>query len=175
MSHSEPDARLWDARHFGGTVFRAENERPPTPEVTAAGLQIEVEHARALYEELNARHALMLMPGTHMIRMANPFSGVPTGFRVRVGSKKYYANCAVGLVWYSCRAARRREHGCVLLAHPGTADDFKYATEPLTAIALSCIFASRLPTGTTTLFSLERICSSSGRKRIWRNGSALAA
>lgn len=87
------DARLWDARHFVYT-FWAEHARLPTVQDTANGLQIDVEHARKLYEELNTRHALMLMPGTHVIRMANPFSGVPTGFRVQVGDKKYYANCA---------------------------------------------------------------------------------
>lgn len=87
------DERVWDARHFVYS-FWVENGRPPTVQEAATGLGIEVERARAWYEELNARHALMLMPGTHVIRMANPFSGVPTGFRVWVGDKKYYANCA---------------------------------------------------------------------------------
>lgn len=93
MSQESPDPRLWDARHFVYS-FWVENERPPTVHEAAAGLQVDVERAHALYKELNARHALMLMPGTHVIRMANPFSGVPTGFRVQVGNKKYYANCA---------------------------------------------------------------------------------
>ena len=88
-----PDARLWDARHFI-YAFWVEQEHPPAVQDTARALQIEIEPARALYEELNAHHALLLMPGTHIIRMANPFSGVPTGFRVRVGAKNYYANCA---------------------------------------------------------------------------------
>ena len=68
--------------------------RAPAVRETAEGLGIEVEEARALYAELNGRHALMLMPGTDVIRMANPFSGVPTGFRVTSGGVKYYANCA---------------------------------------------------------------------------------
>lgn len=89
----EPDTRLWDARHFV-YMFFAEHTRPPTIQDAARELQITAEYARALYEELNARHALMLLPGTHTIRMANPFSGVPTGFRVHVGKKSYYANCA---------------------------------------------------------------------------------
>jgi hypothetical protein len=88
-----PDPLLWDARHFVYN-FWAERTIPPTVQDTASGLGIEVLRARALYEELNARHALMLMPGTPVIRMANPFSGVPTGFRVTVGEKRYYANCA---------------------------------------------------------------------------------
>lgn len=90
---NEPDARLWDARHFVYTYW-AEHTHAPSVQDTARALQIEIAHARALYAELNARHALMLMPGTDVIRMANPFSGVPTGFRVHVGAKMYYANCA---------------------------------------------------------------------------------
>ena len=90
---NETDARLWDARHFVYT-FWAEHTHAPSVRDTARELEIEIERARALYEELNARHALMLMPGTDVIRMANPFSGVPTGFRVFIDAKQYYANCA---------------------------------------------------------------------------------
>lgn len=93
MQDENNDARLWDARHFV-YAFWVEHERAPTVQDAARELNIESEHARALYHELNARHALLLMPGTDFIRMANPFSGVPTGFRVQVGTKKYYANCA---------------------------------------------------------------------------------
>lgn len=94
MSSEIPlDARIWEARHLIYS-FWVEHTRPPSVQDTARELRIEPEQARALYEELNARHALMLMPGTHTIRMANPFSGLPTGFRVRVGAKQYYANCA---------------------------------------------------------------------------------
>lgn len=90
---SSNDAPLWKARHFV-YAFWVENERPPTVQDAATGLGITTAEARALYEELNARHALLLMPGTSGIRMASPFSGVLTGFRVRVGTKQYYANCA---------------------------------------------------------------------------------
>lgn len=91
--------RLWDARHFV-YAFWVEHTHPPTVQDTAQGLEISTEEARALYEQLNARHALLLMPGTQVIRMANPFSGVPTGFRVMIPGtgtntdKTYYANCA---------------------------------------------------------------------------------
>lgn len=89
----QPDARLWDTRYFV-YQFWVEHARPPTAQDAANALNISVEHAAALYDELHARHALLLMPGTHSIRMAWPFSGVPTGFRVHVGAKNYYANCA---------------------------------------------------------------------------------
>lgn len=90
---NETDPRLWDARYFVYAFF-AKEARPPSIQDAARELQITPEQARALYEELDARHALTLLPGTHTIRMANPFSGVPTGFHVRVGAKQYYANCA---------------------------------------------------------------------------------
>ena len=93
MEHETTDARLWDARHFV-YAFWVEHAHAPSIQDAARELGIEIEHARKLYEELNARHAILLMPGTHGIRMANPFSGVPTGFRVIVGAKQYYANCA---------------------------------------------------------------------------------
>ncbi|HZQ10464.1 MAG TPA: hypothetical protein VFD70_28050 [Anaerolineae bacterium] len=96
MENDLSDARVWEARHFV-YAYWVEHARAPSVEDAAKGLGVSVEEARALYEELNARHALLLMPGTHSIRMANPFSGVPTGFRVRVG-----------LVRDSCRVARGR-------------------------------------------------------------------
>lgn len=93
MDTNKEDARLWDARYFV-YGFWVENERPPSVQDAARELGVTVDEARALYQELNGRHALMLMAGTDAIRMANPFSGVPTGFRVSVGDRKYYANCA---------------------------------------------------------------------------------
>ncbi|HXY81878.1 MAG TPA: organomercurial lyase [Gaiellaceae bacterium] len=36
----------------------------------------------------------MLNPATDEIRMANPFSAVPTAYRVRAGGRWWYANCA---------------------------------------------------------------------------------
>ncbi len=93
LNHETPSALLWRVRHFV-YQFWADKTHPPSIQDTARELGIEVDDARRLYAELDERHALMLMPGTHVIRMANPFSGVPTGFRVTVGERKYYANCA---------------------------------------------------------------------------------
>jgi hypothetical protein len=43
---------------------------------------------------LEAAHHLLLVPGTYRILMANPFSNLPTPFRVLVGPTTYFANCA---------------------------------------------------------------------------------
>jgi hypothetical protein len=44
--------------------------------------------------ELDARHAIFLEPGTAQIRMATPFSAVPTPFTVTAEGITYWANCA---------------------------------------------------------------------------------
>src|SRR5581483_4233721 len=49
---------------------------------------------QAALERLHDRHALFLDPDDRSIRMANPFSNVPTSFRVRATGRDYWANCA---------------------------------------------------------------------------------
>ena len=71
-----------------------EHERPPSVAETATGLNIALERAQTAYEWLNQKHALFLEPGSSTIRIANPFSGIPTDFRVQVNSHSYWANCA---------------------------------------------------------------------------------
>ena len=43
---------------------------------------------------LHEQHALVLNPATAEVRMANPFSAVPTAYRVRADDRWWYANCA---------------------------------------------------------------------------------
>ena len=84
---------LWQVRHF---VYNhlANTTYPPGVEDTAAHFNISAKEASALYKELHNRHAFFLEPETLSIRMANPFSGIPTDFRVQANGKTYYANCA---------------------------------------------------------------------------------
>jgi hypothetical protein len=49
---------------------------------------------RAGWRRLHELHALVLNPATDEIRMANPFSAVPTAYRVRAEGRWWYANCA---------------------------------------------------------------------------------
>jgi len=49
---------------------------------------------RAAWRQLHEAHALVLNPATAEIRMANPFSAVPTAYRVRADGRWWYANCA---------------------------------------------------------------------------------
>ncbi|GAA3166598.1 hypothetical protein GCM10010531_19110 [Blastococcus jejuensis] len=49
---------------------------------------------RAGWQRLHAAHALVLDATGAEIRMANPFSAVPTPYRVRADGRWWFANCA---------------------------------------------------------------------------------
>jgi hypothetical protein len=84
---------LWQIRHFVYSHF-ADTTLPPNVDDTSAHFNITTEEAGEFYKELHNRHALFLEPNTLAIRMANPFSGIPTDFQVRANGKTYFANCA---------------------------------------------------------------------------------
>ena len=46
------------------------------------------------WRRLHDAHALVLNPATDELRMANPFSAVPTAYRVQARGRWWYANCA---------------------------------------------------------------------------------
>ena len=46
------------------------------------------------WRRLHEAHALVLDPATGGIRMANPFSAVPTAYRVHARGRWWFANCA---------------------------------------------------------------------------------
>jgi hypothetical protein len=75
-------------RHF------AETGRAPAVAETARAAGITAKEARDAYARLFARRLLVIEPDGESIRMAPPFSGVPTPHRARVGEREYFANCA---------------------------------------------------------------------------------
>jgi hypothetical protein len=87
------DSLLWQVRYF---VYHhlADTTLPPSVEETARHFNFSVEEATTLYKELHNRHAFFLDLETLAIRMANPFSGIPTDFKVHANGKTYHANCA---------------------------------------------------------------------------------
>ena len=87
------DNLLWQVRHFVYAHF-AETTRPPSVDETAEHFGFSTDEATELYKELHNRHALFLDVDEVAIRMANPFSGIPTDFRVHANGKTYFANCA---------------------------------------------------------------------------------
>lgn len=60
----------------------------------AAGELGDEGEVRAGWRQLHEAHALVLNPATAEIRMANPFSAVPTAYRVYADGRWWYANCA---------------------------------------------------------------------------------
>jgi hypothetical protein len=46
------------------------------------------------WRRLHREHALVLNPATNELRMLNPFSAVPTAYRVHAGGRWWYGNCA---------------------------------------------------------------------------------
>ena len=84
---------LWQVRHFVYSHF-ADTTHPPSVDETAQYFNISPAEAGELYKELNNSHAFFLEPETLMVRMAWPFSAIPTNFKVHANDKTYYANCA---------------------------------------------------------------------------------
>lgn len=80
-------------RHFVYKHFVLE-ARPPSIVETAQAFDLTEAQVKVLYERLHQNHFLFLDPGTTNIRMANPFSAIPTKFKVQVNQKSYWANCA---------------------------------------------------------------------------------
>jgi len=68
--------------------------RAPTAAEVAAAADTSAEEVVAGWRRLHDQHALVLNPATDEIRMANPFSAVPTAYRVQADGPWWYANCA---------------------------------------------------------------------------------
>jgi hypothetical protein len=67
--------------------------RAPTIEEVGQTTGASLEVVRRGWERLHDEHALVLHAGAAEIRMASPFSAVPTAHRVRAADRWWYANC----------------------------------------------------------------------------------
>ena len=78
------------------TIYRhfAETGRGPSPEEVAKQVGSNVRTVLTAYSRLQAQRVLALESDGSSIRMAPPFSGVATQHVVKVGGKRYFANCA---------------------------------------------------------------------------------
>jgi len=77
-------------------VYAVLAQGAPGPRATsmAAALGASVEEVRAGLERLHAGRALVLDAAAREVRMALPFSAVPTAYRVESGTRRWSANCA---------------------------------------------------------------------------------
>ena len=84
----DTQAKLTVYRHF------AETGRAPALGEVARRLGADAGRVREAYVRLRGQRVLVLEPDGESIRMAPPFSGVPTQHRVLAGGRQYFANCA---------------------------------------------------------------------------------
>jgi hypothetical protein len=82
------EVKLAVYRHF------ADTGRRPSPGDVAERVGSDVEGVLDAYGRLRAQRLLVLEPDGSSIRMASPFSGVPTQHVVEAGGIEYFANCA---------------------------------------------------------------------------------
>src|SRR2546421_11591604 len=68
--------------------------RAPTAQEVAQRAEISTAEVEAVWRELHREHELVLDPITNGIRMAIPFSAVPTAYRVQAAGRWWYGNCA---------------------------------------------------------------------------------
>lgn len=87
------DALVWQTRLF---IYRTltDTAQPPTAADIAGHFAVSVADAERLLRDLHDRHAIFLDPDSGAIRMANPYSAVPTPYRVLAHGHSYWANCA---------------------------------------------------------------------------------
>jgi hypothetical protein len=75
-------------RHF------ADNAQAPPLGSVARTMRMAPAEVKAAYQRLYAKRMLVPMPDGESIRMAPPFSAIPTQHVVRANGKEYFANCA---------------------------------------------------------------------------------
>jgi hypothetical protein len=82
---------------------------PSVPDlaVTAGCTEAEV---RAALRALADHHVVVLEPGSDALRMAHPFSAVPTPFPVRAGARRWWGNC----IWDALGIAALMEEGTAI-------------------------------------------------------------
>jgi len=83
----DSEIRLWIYRHFVDTG------RAPSPVEIAARFQLTPGTVEERLRGLQDEDALVLLPGSSYIWMAEPFSAVPTSFLVRSGPRQWWGNC----------------------------------------------------------------------------------
>ncbi len=93
MNRPDPAKRVEDEdiRHFIYTTF-AGTARPPTTAETAKHFDMSIAAVEGAYERLATAHHIALAPGSHLVWMAHPFSGLPTNYVADVENTRYWGN-----------------------------------------------------------------------------------
>jgi hypothetical protein len=87
------DARALEVRNLTYRMF-VDRGRAPTAQEVAQAAKVSSAEVEAVWGDLHRDHELVLDPITKGIRMAIPFSAVPTAYRVQAAGRWWYGNCA---------------------------------------------------------------------------------
>ena len=85
------------ARRVRLHVYRqfADTGRAPTPVEVARSFDLTPSQAEGIFQSLATEaDALVLLPGSSYVWMAEPFSAVPTSFLVGSGERRWWGNCS---------------------------------------------------------------------------------
>jgi hypothetical protein len=88
------DDRDIELRNLTYKLFVELGRAPTADDVVRAWGESAAADVHAGWRRLHDAHALVLNPATNEIRMANPFSAVPTAYQVQAAGRWWYANCA---------------------------------------------------------------------------------
>jgi hypothetical protein len=157
------EVKLAVYRHFADT-----GRRPSIMEM-AEHVGSDAKSVLDAYRRLSAQRLLVLEADGSSIRMASPFSGIPTQHVVETDGIQYFANCAWDAL--GVLAALHKQGTTIPLARNLESPFiwtwiFKgrsHRTGPFTVL-------SPLPNGGTILSSPEKTCSSSGRRNKSESG-----
>lgn len=121
------------------TTYRlfVENGAAPSADDLASATGISVAEVRVAWQRLHDAHAIVLQPDAVELRMANPFSAIPTPYRVHAAGRSWFANCA----WDAFGI-------CAALHTDGTIE----TTCPECGESIECGVRHRQPTDTQLLF-----------------------
>ncbi|RDI73900.1 Alkylmercury lyase [Gaiella occulta] len=87
------DERDVELRSLTYRLF-VERGRAPAAADVAQEAGVSVDEILSGWRRLHDQHALVLDAASSEILMANPFSAVPTAFRVEADGRSWFANCA---------------------------------------------------------------------------------
>jgi hypothetical protein len=121
----------------------ARTTRAPTSAEVAKSLSTTPAEVEAAFDRLHKKRLLVPEPGNpSRIRMAPPFSGVETSFRVKVHGDVYYANCA----WDAMGIAAALHADAVIEATDGYSDEpMKLEVRNGLPIPQSCVIHFAVP------------------------------
>jgi hypothetical protein len=96
--------------------------RAPSSVELASSLGVAESAVSSALHALAGEHRLVLIPGTDSVWMAHPFSAVASDFVVRIGDRRWYANC----VWDGLSILALFGDGTLDTHSPGTGEAIRF-------------------------------------------------